>query len=287
MPVIDWTRTDLAFELPTGGKALRFDADAFAAFDLFILKRPQAEREYTPEEVEAARQAHAALDAQGRDGLVRNIIAGLPGGMSGSYDLGRFRDALARYRDMPAEAFRQNLITFLAKILPDAERLGLKLAIHPDDPPFPLLGLPRVVSTQDDVERLFAALPSEANGLTLCTGSFGVRADNDLPAMARRFADRIHFVHLRTTKREKGRSFHEAEHLSGDVDLVPVVRAILQEEDRRRAAGLENWEIPVRPDHGHQILDDLHKVTNPGYSAIGRLKGLAEIRGIIAASRTA
>jgi mannonate dehydratase len=287
MPVIDWTRTDLAFELPTGGKALRFDADAFAAFDLFILKRPQAEREYTPEEVEAARQAHAALDAQGRDGLVRNIIAGLPGGMSGSYDLGRFRDALARYRDMPAEAFRQHLITFLAKILPDAERLGLKLAIHPDDPPFPLLGLPRVVSTQDDVERLFAALPSEANGLTLCTGSFGVRADNDLPAMARRFADRIHFVHLRTTKREKGRSFHEAEHLSGDVDLVPVVRAILQEEDRRRAAGLENWEIPFRPDHGHQILDDLHKVTNPGYSAIGRLKGLAEIRGIIAASRTA
>jgi mannonate dehydratase len=218
---------------------------------------------------------------------VRNIIAGLPGGMSGSYDLARFRDALARYQGMSADTFRKNLIAFLGVVLPDAERLGVKLAIHPDDPPFPLLGLPRVVSTEGDAAQLFALLPSESNGLTLCTGSFGVRADNDLPAMARRFADRIHFAHLRTTTRESGRSFHEAEHLKGDVDLVPVIREILAEERRRRAAGREDWEIPFRPDHGHQILDDLGKRTNPGYSAIGRLKGLAEIRGVVAACRVA
>jgi mannonate dehydratase len=285
MPVIDWTRTDLAFDLPTGGRALRFDADAFAAFDLFILKRPRAERDYGPEEIDRAERALTALDEPARERLVRNIIAGLPGNMAGSYDLARFRDALARYDEMTPDSFRGHLIAFLQAVLPEAERLSVRLAIHPDDPPFSLLGLPRVVSTDEDLARLFQTLPSPANGLTLCTGSFGVRPDNDLPAMAKRWAERIHFAHLRTTLRETGRSFHEAEHLAGDVDLVPVVECLLEEEDRRRHDGWEEWEIPFRPDHGHQILDDLAKVTNPGYSAIGRLKGLAEIRGIMAALR--
>ena len=285
MPVIDWTRTDLAFGLPTGGKALRFDADAFAAFDLFLLKRPRAENDYAPVEIERAERALAAMNEEARERLVRTVIAGLPGNMAGSYDLARFRDALSRYEGMDAERFRGRLVSFLESILPEAERLSLKLAIHPDDPPFPLLGLPRVVSTDGDLARLFGKLPSSANGLTLCTGSFGVRPDNDLPGMAKRWADRIHFAHLRTTTREAGRSFHEAEHLSGDVDLVPVVEVLLEEEDRRREAGWDAWEIPFRPDHGHQILDDLGKTTNPGYSAIGRLKGLAEIRGIVAALR--
>jgi mannonate dehydratase len=285
MPVIDWTRTDLAWELPTGGKALRFDADAFAAFELFILKRPGATKDYTAEEIERAERTLASLDDEARERLVRNIIAGLPGNMAGSYDLARFREALSRYEGMSAETFRQNLIAFLKAVLPEAERLSVKLAIHPDDPPFSLLGLPRVVSTDEDVAHLFNSLPSPSNGLTLCTGSFGVRADNDLPAMAKRWAERIHFAHLRTTTRETGRSFHEAEHLAGDVDIVPVVQALLDEEDRRRAAGQEDGDIPFRPDHGHQILDDLAKRTNPGYSAIGRLKGLAEIRGVMTALR--
>jgi mannonate dehydratase len=283
MPVIDWTRTDLYYKLPDGSLSLRFDATEFAAFDLFILKRPDAEREYAPERIEAARKCYAAMDAAARERLTRVIIAGLPGAEE-SYTIEMFREALAKYRGVSHDAFRERLGEFLDAVTPIAEEAGVKLAIHPDDPPRSLLGLPRIVSTASDARWILDRVKSPNNGLTFCTGCYGVRPDNDLVAMAREFADRIHFLHLRSTKREEDpESFFEADHLAGDVDMVGVITEVLTEERKRAAAGRPDSAIPMRPDHGHQMLDDVGKAVNPGYSAIGRLRGLAELRGVATA----
>ncbi|MGP0150298.1 mannonate dehydratase [Pseudomonas oryzihabitans] len=283
MPVLDWTRTQLAHRLPDGGWALRFDQDAFAAFDLCILQRDGAEAEYSTAEIERARRYHAGLDDAGRDELVRTLIAGLPGAEEG-YTVADLRALLATYAGIDAARLREHLATFLQAVVPVAEEVGIRLGVHPDDPPRPLLGLPRVVSTAADAQWLLDAVPSPANGLTFCTGSYGVRADNDLVAMARQFAPRIHFVHLRATRREADpRSFHEAHHLDGDVDMVGVIRELVREEHRRARDG--GARLPMRPDHGHQLLDDQGRRTNPGYSLIGRLKGLAELRGVEQAVR--
>jgi len=283
MPILDWTRTDLRYVLPDGGWALRFDQDAFAAFDLFILARAGAEAEYDEAGIARARTYYDTLSAEGRELLVSNIIAGLPGAEEG-YTLDTLRTMLATYAQIGAEDLRQNLGYFLRAVVPVAEEVGVRMAIHPDDPPRPLLGLPRVVSTRDDTRWLLDAAPSVANGLTFCTGSFGVRADNDLVAMAEEFASRIYFAHLRSTVREEDPlSFHEGVHVLGDVDMVGVVAAIVTEERRRVRDG--GPRISVRPDHGHQILDDQRRASNPGYSLIGRLKGLAEIRGVELAVR--
>jgi mannonate dehydratase len=283
MPVLDWTRTDLAYELPDGARALRFDADAFAAFDLFILARRDAEADYCPEQIERARRVYAAMGDAARTTLTRNIIAGLPGAEE-SYSLDMLRAALERYRDLGQDGLRAHYAAFICAVAPAAEEAGVRLGIHPDDPPRPLLGLPRIVSTAEDCRWLLAQAESPAHGFTFCTGSYGVRADNHLPAMAREFADRIHFVHLRSTRREaEPESFHEAPHLEGDVDMIAVIREIVAEERRRQAVGREDFVIPMRPDHGHQMLDDLGKQANPGYSAIGRLRGLAELRGVMLA----
>ena len=283
MPILDWTRTDLRYLLPDGGWALRFDQDAFAAFDLFILRRPGAEAEYDEPGIARARSHYENLPASGRDLLVQNIIAGLPGSEE-AYTLDSLRAKLATYAEIDADALRENLGYFLRAVVPVAEETGLRLAIHPDDPPRPLLGLPRVVSTRADAQWLLDAAPSVANGLTFCVGSYGVRADNDLVAMAKAFAPRIYFAHLRSTAREENPlSFHEADHTGGDVDMVGVISALVQEERRRARDG--GPRIPLRPDHGHQLLDDQRRVTNPGYSLIGRLKGLAELRGIELAVR--
>ena len=285
MPVIDWTRTDLKYALPSGGYALRFDQDKFAVFDLCILQREGAEQEYSEAEITAARQLFAAMSEQERELLTNNIIAGLPGKMTDAYGLDTFRAMLARYQGMDADTLRNNLFNFLGQVLPVAEKLGVKLAIHPDDPPRDMLGLPRIICTAADLKILFEAQPSPANGITLCAGTYGSRPDNDLPEMARMFAPRIHFSHLRGVIRDAGeqRSFYEASHLNSDVDIVGVIAALLAEERRRKAEGGEFGEIYIRPDHGHQILDDRGKTVNPGYSCIGRLKGLAEIRGVIKA----
>lgn len=283
MPVLDWTRTQLAHRLPDGGWALRFDQDAFAAFDLCILQREGAEAEYSAAEIERARRYHAGLDDAGREELVRTLIAGLPGAEEG-YTVADLRALLATYAGIDAARLREHLAVFLQAVVPVAEEVGIRLGVHPDDPPRPLLGLPRVVSTAADAQWLLDAVPSPANGLTFCTGSYGVRADNDLVAMARQFAPRIHFVHLRATRREADpRSFHEAHHLDGDVDMVGVIRELVREERRRERAG--GARLPMRPDHGHQLLDDQGRRTNPGYSLIGRLKGLAELRGVEQAVR--
>lgn len=283
MPVLDWTRTQLAHRLPDGGWALRFDQDAFAAFDLCILQRDGAEAEYSTAEIERARRYHAGLDDAGREELVRTLIAGLPGAEEG-YTVADLRALLATYSGIDAAQLREHLATFLQTVVPVAEEVGIRLGVHPDDPPRPLLGLPRVVSTAADAQWLLDAVPSPANGLTFCTGSYGVRADNDLVAMARQFAPRIHFVHLRATRREADpRSFHEAHHLDGDVDMVGVIRELVREERRRARDG--GARLPMRPDHGHQLLDDQGRRTNPGYSLIGRLKGLAELRGVEQAVR--
>ena len=284
MPVIDWTRTDLEYTLPTGARALRFDYQRFAAFDLFILQRAGAENDYSQEDKARAKSAFAKMSEADREQLSKDITAGLPGRMTDTYDLEGFREALARYDGISKDDLRRNLLSFLRKILPVAEELGIKLAIHPDDPPYDLLGLPRVVCTASDLEKLFGEVPSPANGLTLCVGTFGSRPDNNLPEMAKRFASRIFFSHLRGVKRDKDdpRSFYESAHLEGDVDIIAVIKNLLEEENRRKNdPDHTNPEIPVRPDHGHQMMDDLNKKVNPGYSAIGRLKGLAEIRGVI------
>ena len=279
MPILDWTRTDLAYELPDGSRALRFDQDAFAAFDLYVLKREGAEDDYS--DVEKA-QATAYMDAASADAIAQltsNIIAGLPGAEEG-YTLEDFRQQLDRYRHIDDVSLRKNLSLFLHEITPVCEQFGLKLAIHPDDPPRSILGLPRIISTIEDIQWLTSTVPSKANGITMCTGSYGVRGDNDLVEMIRQFGDRINFIHLRSTQREENqKSFHEAAHLEGDVDMYNVVLELLKEEQRRRDNGNKRL-IPMRPDHGHQILDDLNKKSNPGYSAIGRLKGLAELRGL-------
>lgn len=283
MPVIDWTRTDLGYRLPSGALALRFDQNEFAAFDLFILKRDGAEEEYTEEEIQAARSRFDGMSDEQRDQLTRNIIAGLPGRMTDSYGLTEFRAMLDQYRAIDHETLRNHLLAFLDRVLPRAEQLGVKLAIHPDDPPREMLGLPRVICTADDLDILFSRQPNSANGITLCVGTYGSRPDNDLPAMARKFGSRIHFSHLRGVSRDpdEQRSFVEASHLDSDIDMVAVISALLDEEQRRRDESGRNEEIFIRPDHGHQMLDDLGKSVNPGYSAIGRLKGLAEIRGVI------
>ncbi|EKS7784809.1 mannonate dehydratase [Edwardsiella piscicida] len=279
MPVLDWTRTDLEYALPDGSKALRFDQIAFAAFELHILKRPGAAEDYSTEEQAQAKAYFDAMSEAEVAKLTANIIAGLPGAEEG-YTLDQFRARLAEYDGIDKATLREHMAHFLREIVPVAEACGLRLAVHPDDPPRPILGLPRIVSTVEDMQWLKEAVDSVYNGFTMCTGSYGVRADNDLVAMIERFGDRIHFTHLRATCREANpKSFHEGAHLQGDVDMFAVVKAILTEESRRQQAG-DMRPIPMRPDHGHQMLDDLKKKTNPGYSAIGRLKGLAEVRGV-------
>ncbi|WP_242120573.1 mannonate dehydratase [Sphingomonas lacusdianchii] len=274
MPLLDWTRTDLAWPLPDGARALRFEWEAVAAYDIHILQRPGAERDYRPALVEAAARRFAAMDDAARTTLEATILAGLPGAEE-SFTSAQFRDAIANYAGIDADRLRANLIAFLDAVCPHAEALGIRMVVHPDDPPFPIFGLPRVVSTEADVAALFDAVPNPANGLCFCTGSFGVRADNDLPGMVRRLGSRIGFLHLRSVDREGGdTAFHEAEHLRGDAKMAAVVAAV---HDVSRGEGRS---IPMRPDHGHQMLDDLGRRTNPGYSLLGRMRGLAELRGL-------
>ncbi|TIM81079.1 MAG: mannonate dehydratase, partial [Mesorhizobium sp.] len=283
MPVLDWTRTDLAWRLPHGGTTMRFDLIDFAAFDIHILKRQAALGDYTPEIAAEAERRYAQMDDRARKVLARSVNSGLPGSTEDT-SLDGLAAQLSNYDRIDATALRRHFVDFLAEVVPTAERLGLRLCCHPDDPPFPLLGLPRIMSTEADYSYVLDAVDSPANGLTFCTGSYGTRADNDIVGMVKEFADRIHFVHLRNVTIEDDGSFYEAEHLEGGTDMAHVILALMQEETRRRREGRADWRIPMRPDHGHLLADDIGKTRiNPGYSLIGRLKGLAELRGIMRA----
>jgi len=282
MPVLDWTRTELRHPLPGGGSALRFNAHEFAAFDCFMLQRPGAEADHAEPVLRRARAWFQAASETDKATLLSSIMAGLPGAFD-RYDIPALRVMLARYGDIPPAGLRENLVRFLREIIPTAQECNIRMAIHPDDPPRSLMGLPRVVSNAADLEHITSAVDAHENGITFCTGSLGAGAHNDVPAMARHFAPRIHFVHLRNVVKEPEGSFMEAEHLAGDTDMIAVIAALLEEQSRRKSAGLPDWRLPFRPDHGHELLDDAGKGSFPGYSAIGRLKGLAELRGVMTA----
>lgn len=282
MPVIDWTRTQLDYPLPGGSTALRFDAEVFAAFDCFMLQRKDAEADYTPETLAKGKAWFERSSESDRDILLKTIMAGLPGAYD-RFDIPGLRVMIERYREVTPDVLRQNLARFLREVVPTAEEHGVRMCIHPDDPPRPLMGLPRVVSTANDIEFILGSVDSRANGLTLCSGSLGAHPKNDVPAIAQTFADRIHFAHLRNVKKEPNGTFMEAAHLEGDTDMVKLVTVLLQEQHRRKHEGRSDWRIPMRPDHGHELLDDVGRGTHPGYPAIGRLKGLAELRGVMTA----
>jgi mannonate dehydratase len=285
MPVIDWTRTDLHYRVGHGGTCMRFDIYDFAAFDIHILARPGAAESFAPDVVEEAARRAAAMDDAAKARLARNVTFGLPGSTE-SLTLDDVRAHLADYGSVTPEQLRSNFIDFLSEVVPVAEELGVRLCCHPDDPPFPLLGLPRIMSTADDYRKVLSGVDSKANGMTLCSGSLGARPDNDLPAIMAEFGPKVHFLHLRNVKRDTPAmvgSFYEAEHLGGDTDMVALIAAILTEEKRRKAEGRSDWEIPMRPDHGQDILDDIGRKAQPGYPTIGRLKGLAELRGVMTA----
>lgn len=288
MPVLDWTRTELRHQRPNGGQAMRFDLTDFAVFDMHVFGRPDAARDFPPDVVEAAGLRFRAMSDYGKQALAKNIMAGLPGAAAG-YSAHLLRENLDAYADIDADGLRANLKSFLQAVVPVAEELGLRLCCHPDDPPFPLLGLPRIVSTEADLLALVEAVPSSANGLTLCSGSLGARSDNDLPGMMQRLGKHVHFLHLRNTRREQDwrpqTSFFEDEHLGGDTDMVSLIEAVVREEKRRGDEGRADQCIPMRPDHGQEILTDIGRNTQPGYPAVGRLKGLAEISGVEAAYR--
>ena len=285
MPVLDWTRTDLRWTVPNGGSCMRFDINDFAAFDIHVLERQGAAADYTNAIADEAERRFSAMDDGARRQLARNVTMGLPGSTE-SMTLEDVRAHLAEYGAITRERLRANFVDFLEAVVPTAEDLGLRLCCHPDDPPFALLGLPRVMSTEADYTYILDAVDSPANGMTLCSGSLGARPDNDLPGMMERLGDKVHFLHLRNVKRDTDAvvgSFYEAEHLAGDTDMVALIGAIVKEEKRRRAAGRKDWQIPMRPDHGQDILDDLGRRSQPGYPTIGRMKGLAELRGVMMA----